>query len=493
MAFLWACQHGHLRLVLLALKLRKLGSTKLRRGFYLACINGRATVVERLLQEPDVDPSQKFSFAFCEASRLGHLRIVKCLLADGRADPTANGAEALRHVIQNEHVGILKLLLDDGRADPGEAEGGFILDACARRSCAVILMLLDDTRVDPSVPDNQPFRSLCKREDLGDDLSSVVEKFLADERVDPAADDNDAFIKACCYHGQVTTVQTLLADPRVDPAADNNRGVSAAIYNKRFDVVRVLMTDKRIDIGRSVEELWEGACEDGDGGFVRDLLNDVRLDLIVPPSKAFANALTNKDHFSDVVKALLLDGRCDPSAESYKLLMSAIKRDDEALVKALLQDKRVNPAANDAVWDALSIDTPCAVTALDLMLLDERVDAHSFLHRTFNCAVWHPGTEASKRNMICTNEHTKRMMFKHKYSARYVDPLSDLILRQASMSRGTFVLCIERMYRRGGRHGRRVLAANDVVRSIVCDWSAFRIKKRGWEPPWAKTPLPYEL
>jgi ankyrin repeat protein len=476
--------------VLLSLKLRKLDSAKLRRGFHLACINGMATVVERLLQEPDVDPSQNFSFAFCEASRLGHARVVKCLLADGRADPTANGSEALRHAIQNEHVAILKLLLKDGRADPGEAEGGFILEACARRSCAVILLLLDDTRVDPSVPDNQPFNSLCTREDLGDDLPSVVTRFLSDERVDPAADDNKAFINAC-RHGQVTTVQILLADPRVDPTTRHNQGLCHAIYNDLFDVVRVLLTDKRVDFApQGAERLWEGACKHGDARIVRDLLNDARLDLIVPPSKAFANVLTNTDHFSGVVNALLLDGQCDPSAESYRLLMSAIKRDDEALIKVLLQDKRVNPAASDTVWVTYAIDTPCTIHALDLMLLDERVDAHSFLHRAFNSTVGNYYTRASKRNIICTNEHTKRMLFKHKYSADVLDALSDFISAQASLSKRVFVLCVERMYRCGGRHGRRVRVVNDVVRSIVCDWLAFRIEKRRVGDPCPK--IPYE-
>jgi hypothetical protein len=181
------------------------------------------------------------------------------------------------------------------------------------------------------------------------------------------------------------------------------------------------------------------------------------------------------------VKALLLDGRCDPSAESYELLTSAIKRDDEALVKALLQDKRVHPAAKGAVRLAYILDTPCTITALELMLVDERVDAHSFLHDTFNdqSTVWTPRTGASKRNSIYTNQHTKRMLFKHKYySAHPSNALSDFISAQVSLSRSTFVLCIERMYRRGGRHGRRVRVVNDVVRSIVCDWSAFRIKKR---------------
>jgi hypothetical protein len=498
MAFLWACQHGHLGLVSLSLKLRKqkLSSSKVCQGFHLACINGHANIVEKLLQEPDFEPLPESSSVFLQVVRLGHTLVVQKLLEDGRADPTANDNAALRHTVHTADDEILKLLLEDGRADPGQGGGDMLVDACIHSSCAVILLLLGDSRVDPSQPDDAPFRRLTTRMSLGEDLPLVVELFLTDDRVNPAANRNEAFANACIV-GQVSTVKALLADPRVDPIEGSERFLAGfSKLNREFDVLRLLVRSTRVDISPYACNLWFNVCRYGDVGLVKDMLRDPRVDPTVANNMALRHASYNRrfmdrsasDDDNDVVKVLLKDGRCDPSSCGSMLLIQAIVWDDVDSLMEWLNDKRVNPGAEggDAVWRAHVTPTTCANVALNLFLLDERVDVHTHLKRAFG--LLHERTRHTnfRDNLIYTNERAKRLLFKHKFSAHTQYGLAEYILAQSCLSRRTLVLCIERMYRRGGRNGRRAHATNDIVRSIVCEWLPFMIERSSlkgqWEP-----------
>jgi ankyrin repeat protein len=71
--------------VSLSLKLRKqeLSFSKLCQRLHLACINGHANIVEKLLddlQEPDIDPLPEGSSVFLQVVRLGHALVVQQLL-----------------------------------------------------------------------------------------------------------------------------------------------------------------------------------------------------------------------------------------------------------------------------------------------------------------------------------------------------------------------------------------------------------------------------
>ena len=73
----------------------------------------------------------------------------------------------------------------------------------------------------------------------------VVKILLSDKRVDPTADDNYAFQWASEY-GQVEVVKILLSDKRVDPTAGNNLAIRVASANGHVEVVKILLSDKRV-------------------------------------------------------------------------------------------------------------------------------------------------------------------------------------------------------------------------------------------------------
>ena len=50
----------------------------------MASKNGHLSVVERLLQDPRVDPSDDDNYAFCMAAENGHSSVVERLLMDPR-------------------------------------------------------------------------------------------------------------------------------------------------------------------------------------------------------------------------------------------------------------------------------------------------------------------------------------------------------------------------------------------------------------------------
>jgi len=60
--------------------------------------------VERLLQDPRVDPSANGNNAIQCASDKGHTTVVERLLQDPRVDPSANGNNAIQCASERESV-----------------------------------------------------------------------------------------------------------------------------------------------------------------------------------------------------------------------------------------------------------------------------------------------------------------------------------------------------------------------------------------------------
>jgi hypothetical protein len=80
-------KQGLLEKVTLLLQNRNIPPFKLLNAFLSATINGHLAVVERLLQDPRVDPSAGNNGAIQNASANGHLEVVERLLQDPRVDP----------------------------------------------------------------------------------------------------------------------------------------------------------------------------------------------------------------------------------------------------------------------------------------------------------------------------------------------------------------------------------------------------------------------
>lgn len=121
----------------------------------LAAAKGHVAVVERLLRVPRIDPVTAFHAAVHGGSHddgrdvSNYLRIVALLLRDPRVDPTVFESDALRVAVRNGGLAMVDLLLRDGRANP--ATNNIILAAAEHGHAEVVKRLLQDPRVDPTI------------------------------------------------------------------------------------------------------------------------------------------------------------------------------------------------------------------------------------------------------------------------------------------------------------------------------------------------------
>ena len=89
------------------------------------------------------------------------------------------------------------------------------------------------------------FIEACKVGDL-----DKVKLLLIDDRVInffKIADINNYAIQWASLKGHFNVVKLLLEDKRINPAYDNNLGIKCASHNGHFNVVKLLLEDKRIN------------------------------------------------------------------------------------------------------------------------------------------------------------------------------------------------------------------------------------------------------
>ena len=77
--------------------------------------NGHVKVVELLLNDPRVDPSNYNNTAIRWASFEGRVKVVELLLNDPRVDPSANNNFAIRYASHKGYAKVVELLLNHPR------------------------------------------------------------------------------------------------------------------------------------------------------------------------------------------------------------------------------------------------------------------------------------------------------------------------------------------------------------------------------------------
>jgi hypothetical protein len=117
--------------------------------------DGNVEVVKRLLNDPRVDPSDRYHEAIRCASINGHVEVVKLLLNDPRVDPSADNNAAIRLASNDGHVEVVKVLLNDPRVDPSDRDNEAVRWASKKGHVVVVKLLLNDPRVDPSADYNE--------------------------------------------------------------------------------------------------------------------------------------------------------------------------------------------------------------------------------------------------------------------------------------------------------------------------------------------------
>jgi hypothetical protein len=89
-----------------------------------AFLYGSLRATNKLLVDPEFDPSNCDSFAICTASEYGHIRVVDRLLQDSRIDPSIYNNYALTLAAMNGHSTVVEKLIQDSRVTPSELHYG---------------------------------------------------------------------------------------------------------------------------------------------------------------------------------------------------------------------------------------------------------------------------------------------------------------------------------------------------------------------------------
>jgi ankyrin repeat protein len=210
---------------------------------------------------------------------------------------------------------------------------------------------------------------------------NIVECFLSDTYHCPVSktekkllDDAFDFRKAivCASEaGYLEVVRLLLTDRRVDPSTNKGEALHNASRNGHVDVVKLLLTDNRVDASDCHDYALRLACIYGHVEVVKVLLADNRVEPAGNRSEALRVA--SRGGFTEVVKVLLAYTNPSPSTKESVLVRLARWRRYDHVANKLMKNRRVDPAAddNEAIRRAAAGGH---LEVMECLLADSRVD-----------------------------------------------------------------------------------------------------------------------
>ena len=173
-----------------------------------------------------------------------YFEIVELLLDDGRVDPSELNQECLRHAAENGHLWVVDLLLQDWRVEPDAIQNFAIRLACLNGHSEIVNLLMSYDRVDPGVKDNY-----CIQWASANGHTKVVKMLLLDKsgRVDPSSNNNYC-IKKACFFGHFAIVKILIRQPSVNPCDSDNYSIRIACEKGYLRIAKLLFTNRNVII-----------------------------------------------------------------------------------------------------------------------------------------------------------------------------------------------------------------------------------------------------
>ena len=327
--------------------------------------DGITHVVRALSRLKRADPSTDDNFALRAAARNGHTSVVRVLLADSRVDPSAKRCESVFTALRGRHWPVVHLLRNDWRIKQAylssialslikmlqhvDTVKLFLINrnkfnqalevAAAAEHVAVVHWILSTPKYTPSYAAvNAAFSDACSAG------NTCIMLLLLRNACTGALLDSDA-IHVAAENGHFNIVKLLLADKRLDPTKSDHLSIRLAAEFGYTDIVRLLLADGRANPAACSNFCICSASENGHTDVVRLLLADDRVD----PS-AFDNhaiRMAAQEGYIDIVKLLLADERVDPSASENGAIRAAARYGHADVVKLLLADERVDPRARN--------------------------------------------------------------------------------------------------------------------------------------------------
>ncbi|KAJ3016207.1 UNVERIFIED_CONTAM: hypothetical protein HDU68_012360 [Siphonaria sp. JEL0065] len=387
--------------------------------FRLAVKFGYTALVKDLLNQPKADPNichqSTRQTAWDLAIEFNRIDIIKLFLADTKIQFSSG-------LISEASPRVIKLFLEDGRASLGVCLNQYFLNTITNGSADLLALFLADPRITLTETVHLKFLELCgKRCQL--DLLKKIELLLKDGRLDPSFCNNSALQKACCQDANLELVHLLLADSRTWPSddlfcksiksgnfelvkllsshprvvlsvsANLSLGTTSNVEVARFllfhprinldmslqdacfkghlHIVRLLLSDSRINASANINSALVKACEGGDFEVVDVLMSLPQVDTFVQEMAPFR--LACKFGHVEIVRRLLEVEGMDPSTHENYGIYIASKYNHVDVARLLLQQQAVDPsdAGNRALVAAVRYGN---VNVVQLLLSDPRVD-----------------------------------------------------------------------------------------------------------------------
>ncbi len=167
---------------------------------------------------------------------------------------------------------------------------------------------------------------------------------------------------------EIETVGYYLEDADINPAEENNLALRCACENGYVQMVKLLLTDSRVDPMQETENIDDNedvinplilACQYGHKEIVKLLIADPRVN---PDEyrRAIQNAIISG--FAEIVELLLKDPRIDPTKGD--LLFLAVQEGYVEIVKLLLADWRIRLSLNISNLSKNEESNLCALSKL---------------------------------------------------------------------------------------------------------------------------------
>jgi hypothetical protein len=213
------------------------------RAFRVALYKGCYYAVKKLLEDPRVDPSFSYNYAISTASKYGWIYIVDLLLNDSRVNPADNFNHSIEVASSNGHIHVIERLLEDPRVDPSEGNcavhallGNYNLDSTIRLQ--IFDRLLRDQRVDPNYGNITALFTASYR-----GYVNIVDRLLLNPRVIVSCENT---LLAACTEGYLQVFNRVLADERIDPCVNDNEVFRMALSFGHFNIAERLVHDPRV-------------------------------------------------------------------------------------------------------------------------------------------------------------------------------------------------------------------------------------------------------
>lgn len=344
----------------------------------VACVRGHVDAVKLLLQHPGADPAARDGQALLLAASYGHVEVVNLLLADPRtkliaADDVGRAAD---FAARGGHAAIVRALL--AYCDDEHLCSDALENAAGGGHADVVDALLSDGR-----DCTAPSLTMALTQAAGSGHMATLRRLMAHPGIADAAPLLDAMSYAALA-GQAAAVRLLLADARVvaEPALADDC-LSCAAEGGHLELLELLLADPRARSSECVTSAMSSACKHDLSAVAQLLLSLADGEHLAAMIARGLRAAAEADSV-DSVDLLLAHPRTSAALiNGSSALVEAARQGRLDMVKRLLRDARVDPAAgNCAAVRAAASSGRAAV--VNLLLADPRVAVAGGSRRVFS-------------------------------------------------------------------------------------------------------------